>query len=308
MPYIPQREEPPRQESPSPTPNPRIRWVLLIVSLTLIVYGSIRLIGYYSDLAAARQATDELRAAAPISSPAEKEAPADSGMPEPAATVSPALTVPPQAEKQPASDSLPAMDYPNGYELNARIQLLRKKNENIIGWITMDDLDEPVAFRDNTFFLNHDVTGKKNVNGALFLDEGTRLLTRPYTLLVYGHNMKTGAMFGNLKKYEEFTYAFRHRFLRFDTLYEEGHYVLFSVSQICVTPGKSRYLNLMDIRSANRKTRKNALDGLIRLGLHDMPTEVNEEDQVLLLITCVGDDDERLVVAARRLRDGESGQ
>ena len=33
--------------------------------------------------------------------------------------------------------------------------------------------------------------------------------------------------------------------------------------------------------------------------------DVNEEDQLLLLITCVGDDDERLIIASRRLRDGE---
>ena len=30
--------------------------------------------------------------------------------------------------------------------------------------------------------------------------------------------------------------------------------------------------------------------------------EVSEEDQILLLITCVGDDDERLVVAAVRIK------
>ena len=29
--------------------------------------------------------------------------------------------------------------------------------------------------------------------------------------------------------------------------------------------------------------------------------EVDEEDQILHLITCVGDDDERLVVAAKKL-------
>ena len=33
-------------------------------------------------------------------------------------------------------------------------------------------------------------------------------------------------------------------------------------------------------------------------------TGFDEEDQILLLITCVGDENERLVVAARRLRDG----
>ena len=51
--------------------------------------------------------------------------------------------------------------------------------------------------------------------------------------------------------------------------------------------------------------RKKALDDLVRIRRYDTLTYVNEEDQILLLITCVGDDDERLIVAARRLREGE---
>ena len=35
----------------------------------------------------------------------------------------------------------------------------------------MDGLDEPVAQKDNDFFLDHDATGRRNVNGSLFLDE-----------------------------------------------------------------------------------------------------------------------------------------
>ena len=75
--------------------------------------------------------------------------------------------------------------------------------------MTMDDLDEPVVHKDNTFFLDHDAMGKRNANGAIFMDQGTSLLTRPYTILLYGHNMKTGAMFGNLRKYEDFSYCFK---------------------------------------------------------------------------------------------------
>ena len=52
------------------------------------------------------------------------------------------------------------MNYPNGYQMNSRILKLRKKNEYVIGWITMDDLDEPVVMKDNTFFLTHDASLK----------------------------------------------------------------------------------------------------------------------------------------------------
>ena len=169
----------------------------------------------------------------------------------------------------------------------------------------MAELDEPVAKKDNSFFLDHDATGKRNGNGALFMDEGTDLLTRPYTILIYGHNMKSGAMFGFLRKYEEFSFFFQHQIFQFDTLYEEGKYAVFAVETISLTPGKSRYINLTGLESTDRETRTNALQALINHSLHNAMLDVNEEDQVLLLITCVGDDDERLVVAARRLRDGE---
>ena len=157
----------------------------------------------------------------------------------------------------------------------------------------------------NSFLLNHDATGKRNSNGAIFMDQGTNLLSRPYTILLYGHNMKTGAMFGNLRKYEDFSYYYKHRTFQFDTLYEEGEYAIFAVSNISVTPGKAKFVNLTALQSLNREKRQKALDQLIGLSANKTAVDVNEEDQLLLLITCVGDDDERLVVAARRLRDGE---
>ena len=137
------------------------------------------------------------------------------------------------------------------------------------------------------------------------MDEGTSLLTRPYTILVYGHNMKSGAMFGNLRKYEEFSYCYQHRVFQFDTLYEEGQYAIFAVETISLTPGKGKYVNLIDLESTDRETRRNALQALENHSLHNAMLDVNEEDQILLLVTCTGDDDERLIVAARRLRDGE---
>ena len=210
-------------------------------------------------------------------------------------------TVPVEAPA--VSKTLPDIAYPNGYELVPRIQELRKKSEYIIGWITMDDLDEPVALKDNEFFLNHDATGKRNSNGAIFMEEGTRLLTRPYTILLYGHNMKSGMMFGNLRKYEDPTYCRKHRTFRFDTLYEEGQYEIFAVVTISVTPGKARYMNLWALQSTDRETRKDALASLKRANSYVSTAEVGEEDQILLLVTCVGDDDERLVVAAVRMKD-----
>ena len=113
--------------------------------------------------------------------------------------------------------------------------------------------------------------------------------------------MKTRMMFGNLRKYEDHSYCFKHRMLRFDTLYEEGQYEIFAATTVSLTPGKARYVSLTGLCSADRKTRKDALESLIHASSYAGTASVSEEDQILLLITCTGDDDERLVIAAVRV-------
>ena len=83
---------------------------------------------------------------------------------------------------------------------------------------------------------------------------------------------------------------------------DKGEYEIFAVLTIDVTPGRSRFLNLNALRSADRSTRAKALQTLMDRSLHDVMIDVSEEDQLLLLITCTGDDEERLLVVARRLR------
>lgn len=317
MPYYPQgQKEPPKK--PPLKEQPLFRLILLCVSALLVSYGAFRLIGYGADWVTSRNTSQELREIAASTEPAASE-PAVAPAPPPETAIPPAANPTPELTPEPApvpaaaaaetavpAEYLPAVEYPGEMNVVSRIRDLRKKSEYIMGWLTMDDLDEPVAFKDNEFFLNHDAKGNRNGNGALFMDEDTRLMTRPYTILVYGHNMKTGAMFGNLHRYEQTAYCNRHRILRFDTLYEEGQYAIFAVATIRLTPGTAGYVSLTELRSDRRETRRKALNALMSVSVYSNILDVNEEDQLLLLVTCVGDDDQRLIVAARRLRENES--
>ena len=312
QPYIVSQEPPPRKQRNVP------KRVLLCIFILLVAYGTGHLTYYIYELISVQQTSRELREIA--GEPGDEEIPSGpvtaqepvapsaaeerSSVPAeaPASVRAGDLTTAPPAQGE---GRLPEKQYPNGLTLVPKIQKLRKKNQYVVGWIKADDLDEPIVQKDNTFFLDHDASGKRNSNGAIFMDQWTGLLTRPYTILLYGHNMRSGAMFGRLKKYKEAGYYYRHRVIQCDTLYEEGQYAVFAVETISLTPGLSKYLNLTDLRSADRETRRTALDMLIRLNMHTSMLDVNVEDQLLLLITCVGDDDERLVVAARRLREGE---
>lgn len=181
------------------------------------------------------------------------------------------------------------------------------QNKDIIGWLTIDDLiDEAVVQRDNEYYLDRDYRGYHNVNGAIFLDESCDLSTRPYTLMLYGHNMKTGAMFGNLRNYENLTYYKNNPFITFDTAYEDGRYVIFAVCNVSINPSSWRYVDFTKLCSNVISWREEALNSLIRRSVYSSGIEVSADDQLLLLITCVADDTERRVIVARRIRDGET--
>ncbi|MBR0219698.1 MAG: class B sortase [Clostridia bacterium] len=203
---------------------------------------------------------------------------------------------------------LPTVKYPINSSLivSDRFKALRKQNKDIIGWLTLGTLlDEGVTQWDETYYLTHDVLGKKNTNGAIFLDSSVSLKTRPYAYLLYGHNMKTGAMFGCLRNYENIGFYRANPFITFDTLYEDGRYVIFAVGTVNIVERVRNYVNLFSLLSSNIQERQTAIEALVNASVLSCPIDVRPDDQLLLLVTCVDYDNERRVVAARRVRDGE---
>ena len=313
MPYYPERKpaEPAGGKEPERDPEKRrrlFRLALVVVSCLLAGYGSARLIIYLGELNASRNTSAELRQ---IHEEAETAAPAPeteniaavSPVPDPVISPSPESPAP---ERVRSGETLPPMPYPNGPAASDRFRGLRKKSEYIIGWIHFDDIDEPVVQKDNTFFLNHDALGKKNSNGAIFLDSEIYLSTRPYTLILYGHNMKSGNMFGKLKKYRDSAYFFRNRIITFDSLYEEGQYAVFSVMDMNTVPGTALWFDLWSLNSPRADVREKAIRTAEERSAVRCTLDVRADEQLLVLVTCLDGDTERLLVVARRLREDET--
>ena len=290
-----------------------LRLLLLLICAAVAVFSGIKLISYFSDLAEERKSSDELKAiyyagtAEPTAEP--EETPASMVTPEPVTvtdTPAPAVTDAPTATPM---THLPTVRYPgqNQYAIASETFLkLKQKNQDIIGWLTIDGVvDQAVVQKDNSRYLNRDYLGNKNVNGALFLDMAIPLNSRPYTLMVYGHNMKTGEMFGKLLKYKQVSWYKNHAFATFNSQYEDGRYVIFSAAKVQVVPGTS-FVNLYGLLTDEIAQREEVIQQLNLLSCFNNFVDVRADDQLLLLITCDGDEDERFVVAARRVREGES--
>lgn len=323
MPYIPERKpvvpDPQAVQEQKRAEKRRkiLRLSFGILAAAMAVYGAVRLITYQTEAASSRETSRELQqaweeagqaaeATAEATREEVKETPVPQ-LPSPAPeTAAPQTTAAAQAD----SGKLVPAAYPDNPELKMsdRFRELRKKSQYIVGWLSMEGLEEAVVRKDNTYYLDHDAMGKKNSNGAIFLDESIYLTTRPYTLILYGHNMKNGNMFGRLKKYRESSYYYKHRVIRFDSMYEEGQYAVFAVLEFNTVPGTVGWYNIWNLASDDRETRNEAIRKLEERSACGSLIDVQAEDQILLLVTCLDGDTERMMVAARRLRDGENEQ
>lgn len=297
------------------TGKTRGRAVLAAMLCAVIACSAWQLISYALDYVSAHQASGKLRGMY-YGGAGEPPTPVHSPVPAPTAfPTSPTITDVPAAQPtlQPADtpipNRLPTVRYPDNplTRVTERFAALRSEYRDVIGWLTIDGLlDEAVVQRDNIHYMTHDFRGQSNVNGALFLDEFINLISRPYTLIIYGHNMKTGAMFGGLRNYEKLSFYSRSPFITFNTMYEDGRYVIFSVTRLSMDAEDERYFNVDSLDSRFPQRRSEAIRLLQEHSLMDAGVDVRTDDQLLLLLTCVDDEDDRRIVAARRIRPGET--
>jgi len=289
----------------------RILFLCAVLCVGIMVFSGVKIVSYFSDYVTAGQASDELRAA--YYEQLEEEY-AATVTPTPTPTATPEPTATPAPHDTPAPTATPkvlleAVKYPTNpfATIRSRFKTIQRQNSDIIGWLKIEGfLDEAVVQRDNSYYLARDYRGYHNSNGALFLDEDCDLSTRPYTLMIYGHNMKTGAMFGCLRNYEYLYFYKENPFITFDSAYEDGRYVIVGVGNISTDVNHWTFVNFAALLSNQIPQREAALKSLLNRSIFGHNIEVTAEDQLLILLTCVGDETERRVVVARRVRDYES--
>jgi len=90
---------------------------------------------------------------------------------------------------------------------------LSAENPEIYAWVRVDDaaISLPVVkTTDNAYYLTHRFDETKNKLGTPFIDTGNTGDFSDRHTLIYGHALKSGAMFGFLWEYENPNYVSRH--------------------------------------------------------------------------------------------------
>ena len=99
------------------------------------------------------------------------------------------------------------------------IQALITENADCIGWLSIDgtNIGYPVMHTptDPQKYLRRNFYGKYSQSGVPFLDRRCNLQST--NLIIYGHNMKNGTMFSDLKRYVDRDFLNAHRTVKFET-------------------------------------------------------------------------------------------
>ena len=183
---------------------------------------------------------------------------------------------------------------------------LYNKNKSLIGWLKIDDtvIDYPVMQSpDDTYYLNHNFNQEYDRNGSIFMDPACYVLKPSTNLILYGHHMKSGNMFGDLDKYVSKEYMKLHEIIQFDTLYEKGKWQVMYVFRDTLkqdTEITFKYYQFIEANSAEEFASNMA--AMKEMSLYDTGVEASYGDQLLTLSTCdSAEENGRFVVVAKRV-------
>ncbi len=173
------------------------------------------------------------------------------------------------------------------------------------GWLTIEGagIDYPVMFRqgDNDYYLHHDFEGNEDNNGLLVLDKRCKHDMSGINTLIHGHNMKSGAIFGNLDEYDDPNYFYEHPTIILKNLYEEHHYDIFAVCKSVVYGANNvsfPYYNYITVD--NQEQFDKYITNALECSLYDTGTEVAWGDRLITLSTCeYSENNGRLVILGR---------
>jgi len=171
-------------------------------------------------------------------------------------------------------------------ELLARVARLREQydNSDIVGFleITGTNISYPVVQTyNNEFYLYHDLHGNSSSAGSVFLDYENDLYTlTDDNTIIYGHNMRGGSKFHNIRYFHNEDFFRAHTYILLDTPYKETVWDIFSFFHTTID---FCYL------TTNFRSRDDFYAFLLELqGRSHFTTDIilSEEDQILILSTC----------------------
>jgi sortase B len=181
-------------------------------------------------------------------------------------------------------------------------------NSDIVGWIRIEDtnVNYPVMQTPYSpdYYLKRDFNKESNNNGCIYVREQCDVFAPSDNLTIYGHNMRSGAMFANLFKFKDKSFWETHKTFTFDTLLEHHTYEIIAVFKTTASVGRGfayhHFVNAKDEADFDQ-----FIATCKKLAFYDTGVSAVYGDKLITLSTCeYSQTNGRLVVVAKRVTEG----
>lgn len=178
---------------------------------------------------------------------------------------------------------------------------LKGENKDCIGYLEVSgtSISYPIMqTRDNpNYYLNHDFDKNYSFYGTPYLSAYCDL-KKSDNLIIYGHNINGGKMFGALEQYKEKDFFDRHRKIYFTTD-RRREYEVFAVMSVNVR--KFKYWKF--IMARDEKDYDEFVQKVLEHSMWNIGGKPKYKEQILMLSTCDNgkEDDWRIVVVGKEI-------
>lgn len=178
---------------------------------------------------------------------------------------------------------------------------LKKRNSDVIGYLEIPDttISYPVIqTKDNPdFYLTHDFDKNYSFYGTPYLSAYCDL-EKSDNLIIYGHNINGGRMFGALTQYKSEKVYKKHKYVYFTTA-KKDKYEIFAV----ISVNKYSFPYWQFVMAQDEKDYDEFVDKVKQYSLYDTGITPKYGDKLITLSTCDNSrgNDYRFVVVAVEL-------
>lgn len=188
-----------------------------------------------------------------------------------------------------------------------KYETLYQKNRRLVGWIKIDGcgIDYPVMqTSNNDYYLDHNYNQDYDKNGSIFMDKDCTPAFPNDNMILYGHHMKSGKMFGNLNYYAKKDFWEKNPNFTFDTIYETGTYAVMYVFRSKIYAQDEivfKYYQFIDASSEDEFYSN--MDAMAEMSLYDTGVTAVYGDRLITLSTCDNAEsgEGRFVVVAKKI-------
>lgn len=192
------------------------------------------------------------------------------------------------------------IDNEDNYKID--FKKLKEKNNDTKAYIKVNNTNIDyvvVQGKDNSYYLNHNFNKEYNIAGWVFLDYRNKLDGTDKNIIIYGHNTKDNSMFDTLRYVLNKDWYTNDDNLEIKFITEEKEYIYRVFSTYEIKP-EDFYITTSFTGNENYEYFLNKIKSR---SVYDYKVDVDKDDKVLTLSSCLGEGQTRVVLHAKLINE-----